>query len=71
MLINLIKSVFSPINNQALTNDSLYSKDLATNMGKGDENLDQDVILKFIQVICSSTVLQNMLLFNHSMHSSV
>ena len=25
-------------------------KSLATNMGQGDENLDQDVILKFIQV---------------------
>lgn len=29
---------------------ALILKSLATNMGKGDENLDQDVILKFIQV---------------------
>ena len=29
-----------------------FLKELAINMGKGNENLDQDVILKFIQVNC-------------------
>ena len=38
------------VDNQVLTTNTLYSKDLARNMGQGDENLDQDVILKFIQV---------------------
>ena len=37
--------------NQGLTVNALFLKDLAKNMGQGDENLDQDVILKFIQVI--------------------
>ena len=31
---------------------SIFFKELAINMGKGNENLDQDVILKFIQVNC-------------------
>lgn len=39
-------------------------------MGRGDENLDQDVILKFIQVITSSTSSQSFLqiisLFNQA-----
>lgn len=39
-------------------------------MGQGDENLDQDVILKFIQVITSSTSSQSFLqiisLFNQA-----
>ena len=34
-------------------------KSLAINMGKGDENLDQDVILKFLEVCCFSVFIKN------------